>query len=216
MTYQEFPQYSVSERVADGAVHVLSIGASLAGVITLYVIATGSLPTSSLVSLAVYAVGLLAVFCFSAAYNLTGVSPVKAVLKRIDQATVFFKIASTYTPFLVVKLAAWPATGFLAVIWSVATFGMTTKLFFPGRLNRTSYVLYLALGWCGVFMLFPLFGAFSNRTLLLLLAGGILYTIGVAFHLYRGLRYQNAIWHVFVLGGAGCHYAAVYDAVGLG
>lgn len=216
MTYQEFPQYSVSERVADGAVHVLSIGASLAGVITLYVIAAGSLPTSSLVSLAVYAVGLLAVFCFSAAYNLTGVSPVKAVLKRIDQATVFFKIASTYTPFLVVKLAAWPATGFLAVIWSVATFGMTTKLFFPGRLNRTSYVLYLALGWCGVLMLFPLFGAFSNQTLLLLLAGGILYTIGVAFHLYRRLRYQNAIWHVFVLGGAGCHYAAVYDAVGLG
>lgn len=216
MAYQEFPQYSVSERVADGAVHVLSIGASLAGVITLYVIAAGSLPTSSLVSLAVYAVGLLAVFCFSAAYNLTGVSPVKAVLKRIDQATVFFKIASTYTPFLVVKLAAWPATGFLAVIWSVATFGMTTKLFFPGRLNRTSYVLYLALGWCGVFMLFPLFGAFSNRTLLLLLVGGILYTIGVAFHLYRGLPYQNAIWHIFVLGGAGCHYAAVYDAVGLG
>lgn len=216
MRHHDFPQYSVSERMADGVIHVLSIGASLAGVIALYVMAAGSLPPSSLISVSIYAVGLFAVFCFSAAYNLTGVSPVKAVLKRIDQATVFFKIASTYTPFMVVKLAGWPAAGFLTLVWSVATFGMTTKLFFPGRLNKTSYVLYLALGWCGVLMLFPLFGALSERTLVLLLAGGILYTVGVVFHLYRGLRYQNAIWHVFVLGGAGCHYAAVIDAVGLG
>ncbi|MCR9137737.1 MAG: hemolysin III family protein [Alphaproteobacteria bacterium] len=216
MTHHDFPQYSVSERMADGVVHVLSIGASLAGVIALYVMAAGSVPPASLISLSIYAVGLFAVFCFSAAYNLTGVSPIKALLKRIDQATVFFKIASTYTPFMVIKLAGWPATGFLAVIWSVATFGMTTKLFFPGRLNRTSYVLYLALGWCGVLILFPLFGALTVQTLLLLLAGGILYTVGVAFHLSKALRYQNAIWHVFVLAGAACHYAAVIDAVGLG
>jgi len=216
MNGHDFPQYSVSERVADGIVHVLSIGASLAGVIALYVMAIGSVPLPSLVSLSVYAVGLFAVFCFSAAYNLAGISPVKAVLQRIDQATVFFKIASTYTPFMVVKLAGWPATGFLAVVWSVATFGMTTKLFFPHRLIKTSYVLYLALGWCGVLMLVPLFEALSDRALLLLLCGGILYTVGVVFHLYRGLQYQNAIWHVFVLAGAGCHYAAVIDAVGLG
>jgi hemolysin III len=215
MTYHEFPQYSISERVADGVIHVLGVGGSLVGVIALYVMASGSLPAASTFSLSVYGIGLLAVFSFSAAYNLAGVSPLKAILRRIDQATVFFKIASTYTPFMVVKLAGWPATGLLAVIWSVATFGMTTKLFFPHRLTKTSYVLYLLLGWCAVFVFIPLFGALSSRSLMLLLAGGILYTIGVTFHLWRGLRYHNAIWHGFVLGGAGCHYAAIMDSITL-
>ncbi len=216
MTHGDFPQYSLPERLADAIIHVLGIGASLAGAVVLYVMMAGSLPAPSAASLWVYAIGLVAVFGFSAAYNLTGVSPVKAVLKRLDQATIFFKIASTYTPFMVVKLAGWPATGFLALVWSVATFGMTTKLFFPNRLVRTSYVLYLALGWCGVFMLLPLFNALSETTLWLLLAGGLAYTVGVVFHLSRRLPFQNAIWHAFVLAGAGCHYAAVIDAVGIG
>ncbi len=213
MNDPEFPQYSRSEQIADGLVHVLSIGAAVAGVVFLLLMAIGSLPAASIASVSVYSVGLVAVFCVSAAYNMIGVSPLKAPLRRFDQATIYFKIASTYTPFMAVKLAGWTGGGFLALVWSVATFGMTTKLFFPNRLKKTSFALYLVLGWCAVLIFLPLLGALSMRTLLLLLAGGLLYTVGVVFHLWDGLRYQNAIWHGFVLGGAGCHYAAIMDSV---
>ena len=211
----DFPQYSLAERIADGAVHVVGIGASIIGVVALYMLSVGAVPAISIASISVYSVGLVAVFSVSAAYHLTGASPLKAVLQRFDQATIFFKIASTYTPFMAVKLAGWWGAGFLAVVWSVATFGITTKLFFPNRLIRTSYVLYLGLGWCAVLIFVPLLGALSATTLWLLLAGGILYSVGVVFHLWEGLRFQNAIWHAFVLGGAGCHYAAIVDSVAL-
>ena len=213
MTDPEFPQYSRSELLADGIVHVLSISAAIVGVVVLFLFAAGSLPAASFASVAVYSVGLVAVFCVSAAYNMVGISPLKELLRRFDQATIYFKIASTYTPFMAVKLAGWTGGGFLALVWSLATFGMTTKLFFPNRLKRTSFALYLVLGWCAVLIFLPLLGALSTRTLLLLVAGGLLYTIGVLFHVWEGLRFQNAIWHVFVLGGAGCHYAAIMDSV---
>ncbi len=213
MTDLDFPHYTLSERVADGVVHIVSIGAAVVGVVALLLLAVGSLPVGSIAGITVYCIGLLAVFSVSAAYHLIGVSPLKGLLRRFDQATIFFKIASTYTPFMAIKLAGWTGAGFLAVVWSVATFGMTAKLFFPNRLMKTSYVLYLALGWCAVLILMPLFDVLTMRTLLLLLAGGLLYTIGVVFHLWEGLRFQNAIWHGFVLGGAGCHYAAIMDSV---
>ena len=131
MTDPEFPQYSRSELLADGIVHVLSISAAIVGVVVLFLFAAGSLPAASFASVAVYSVGLVAVFCVSAAYNMVGISPLKELLRRFDQATIYFKIASTYTPFMAVKLAGWTGGGFLALVWSLATFGMTTKLFFP-------------------------------------------------------------------------------------
>ena len=106
MNDPEFPQYSRSEKIADGIVHVLSIGAAVAGVIILLLLAIGSLPAASIASISIYSVGLVAVFCVSAAYNMIGVLPLKALLRRFDQAAFYFKIASTYTPFMP---SSWPA-----------------------------------------------------------------------------------------------------------
>ena len=203
----------VLERLADGHIHVLGVTASIVGATALLVMAIGSLSAMSILSLAVYSIGLVAVFCFSAAYNLVSSPPLKAILRRFDHAAIYLKIAATYTPFALVKMGGWPGLGLLALVWAVAAFGLTTKLLFPGRLVRTSYVLYLALGWAVVIALNPLVAAVSNRALLLLGTGGALYTIGVIFHLWHRLRYHNAIWHAFVLCGSSCHYAAVVDAV---
>ena len=103
--------------------------------------------------------------------------------------------------------------GLLALVWLVAAFGVVIKLRFPKHLVRTSYVLYLAQGWAVVLALGPLAAAVSDRVLVLLGIGGVLYTVGVVFHLWHGLRYHNAVWHGFVLAAAGCHYAAVMSAV---
>jgi hemolysin III len=215
MTFHDFPQYRRDEIFADGCVHVFGIGAALAGVIALFIAAAGSAPALSIASLIIYSVGLVAVLSFSAAYNLVGDSPLKGFLRRFDHASIYLKIASTYTPFLLVKLHGWEGPGLLAAVWAVALFGITAKLFFPERLKRTSYVLYLSLGWCAVLIFPPLLTSLSHVAMVLLAAGGIFYTVGVVFHLWEKLRYQNAIWHVFVLLGAGCHYAAVMTSVAL-
>ena len=105
------------------------------------------------------------------------------------------------------------ASGCSAPCWGIAVLGAAAKLIMPAQFVRTSYVLYLAQGWAGVFLLQPMLAALSTTALALLLIGGVLYTVGVVFHLWSRLPYHNAIWHGFVLTASACHFAAVLDAV---
>lgn len=208
-----FPQYTPGERIVDFWIHMLAIVASAIGVVVLLVMAVGTLPATSVMSVALYGAALLGVFCCSAAYNLVSRHALKAMLRRLDQAAIYVKIAATYTPFATLKMAVWPGAGLLAVVWSAAAFGLTLKLWFPERLIKTSYVLYLAQGWAVVFVIQPLAGVVSNLTLTMLCTGGILYTVGIVFHFWHSLRYHNAVWHAFVVAGSSCHYVAVLDSV---
>jgi hemolysin III len=207
-----FPEYTVGERVADGCIHLVGVVASLAAAATLITIAILYLPPLSTLSIAVYCTGLVAVFGFSAGYHLVGRPGLKAILRRFDHAAIYVKIAATYTPFALVKMGGLAGFGLLGAVWAVGLFGVAAKLFWPAQLVRTSYVLYLVQGWACVAALQPLSGALPTRALILLVLGGALYTIGVAFHLWHTLRYHNAIWHGFVLVAAGVHYAAILDA----
>jgi predicted membrane channel-forming protein YqfA (hemolysin III family) len=99
--------------------------------------------------------------------------------------------------------------GLLTGVWLTAGFGVVLKLVLPGRFDRVAVVLYLLLGWSGVMVYGSVIASLPSLTLWLLAAGGVLYSMGVIFHLWRSLRFQNAIWHIFVLLAAGCHYIAV-------
>ncbi len=208
-----FPQYTNAERSADFCIHVLGISGSAVAVAVMLSMAIGTLPTSSAVSLSVYSVGVVAVFVCSAAYNLVNNHGLKDILRRVDHAAIYVKIAATYTPFAAVKIGGWAGGGLLTVVWLVAAFGLTLKLLFPERLMKTSYVLYLAQGWAALLVLNPLVTSVSTLSLAMLGIGGVLYTTGVVFHLWQSLKYHNAIWHGFVVCGSGCHYVAVMDAV---
>jgi hemolysin III len=208
-----FPQYSLGERIADGCIHVLGISASLVAATALIVIAGYSMSAASIAAVAVYSSGVVAVFAFSAGYNLIGWPPLKAILRRFDHAAIYLKIAGTYTPFAVLKMGSLQGYALLAVVWAIAIFGVANKLIWPGHLVRTSYVLYLAQGWAGLIAFVQLTAAVSSVTLALLLAGGLLYSTGVVFHLWERLRYHNAIWHGFVLAASACHFAAVVSAI---
>lgn len=208
-----FPEYTIGERVADGVLHVIGVIASVVAAVVLVVFAFYHLPSLSFVSLAIYGVGLVAVFGCSAAYHLINRPRLKAILRRFDQAAIYVKIAATYTPFAIVKMGGLVGYGLLGSVWAIGALGVATKLLWPERFVRTSYVLYLALGWSGILVLVPLTLAVTPSVLLLLAIGGCLYTIGVAFHLWSKLRYHNAIWHAFVLAASSFHFAAVADAV---
>jgi hemolysin III len=135
-------------------------------------------------------------------------------LRRFDHAAIFLMIAGTYTPFILIKMHTPWGLGLLAVVWTMAGIGIAIKLFAPRYLEGLSTALYLVQGWAVIAAWEPLMSAMPGRVLTLLVAGGVLYTIGVVFHLWERLPYQNAIWHGFVLSAASCHFAAVLFVVG--
>lgn len=199
----------LAARRTDGFVHV--IGLTLCPLAALYLIiqvaATGG--GLALAAAAVYCVGMLATFGFSAAYHFTSEPILKETIRACDHAAIFVMIAGTYTPFALFAVGGHLGWGILALVWLLAVCGVQLKLFWPRRWDRSSVLLYLIMGWIGLPAVGTLFDTLPGPTLALLGVGGILYTFGVGFHLWDRLRFQNALWHLFVLSAAGCHYVAV-------
>lgn len=205
--------YTIRERIADGAIHAIGVFGGLVAAVILLAMAYPALPVPVSASLSVYAVAMVAMFGFSAAYNLIDVPAWADRLRRFDQAAIFAKIAGTYTPLALVKIGGMTGTGLLIGVWSVALFGIVGKLSSSRRWERTTIVLYLALGWVGVLAISAMLETLEPVSLILLFAGGILYSVGVIFHLWSSLPYQNAIWHLFVLVATASHFLAIVWAV---
>jgi hemolysin III len=203
--------YDRSEIVADGVIHAVGVSLGLIGAVIIIVIASQATTFVTIVSILIYAVGLLAMLGFSAAYNMWPISPTKWILRRFDHSAIYLLIAGTYTPFMAQLKITLASGGLLAGVWITAALGVVLKLVLPGRFDGMAVVLYLVLGWSGAMFGAPLIASFQTSTLWLLAAGGALYSIGLLFHLWRSLRFQNAIWHAFVLLAESCHYAAVLD-----
>ena len=182
-------------------------------VVPLVVLATRTAGTSELVSIIVYGVALLTSLVVSAAYNLWPISPLKRILRRIDHSAIYLLIAGTYTPFISQLKGGLEPLFWLAGIWGTSLLGIVLKLRFPGRFDRSSVVLYILIGWSGVMAYDDLVAALPVSTLWLLGIGGVVYTVGVLFHVWESLPFQRAIWHVFVLTAALCHYGAVLDCM---
>jgi hemolysin III len=206
-------RYDLSEIIADGIVHGVGVVAALIAVTILIFYATVWGTAGALAASWIYGIGLVASLGISFAYNIWPHSPVKWVLRRFDHSAIFVLIAATYTPFLVAALPDELVLGNLVGIWAVALFGIVLKCLWPGRFDRLAILLYLAMGWSGVMLYSRLHDTLSLATLVLILVGGIIYTTGVVFHLWERLRFQNAIWHGFVVTAAGVHYAAVLTCV---
>ena len=205
--------YDGPEIIADGVVHGLGLTLAVIGSGTLLVslvMQRGDASTAA--AHAIYCTSLLVTLGASAAYNLWPVSPVKWFLRRVDHAMIFGLIAGTYTPFLA-RIGSIETTVMLAAIWTASLSGMVLKLLGVGRREWLTTVMYLIVGWSGIATLGLIVASLPGASLALLLTGGALYSGGVAFHHWRGLRFQNAIWHMFVLGGAACHFVAVVLAL---
>ena len=205
--------YDRAELIADGVVHGIGI---LAGIIaaTVLVVLTAVYATAlDIVAVSIYVAGLLSMLVLSATYNLWPVSPTKWVLRRFDHSAIYVLIAATYTPFIAGLKDSVFAIAVLIGVWCVAIFGIVLKLGWPGRFDRIAVGLYLALGWSGLMLYDSVVAALPNVALWLVLAGGALYSLGVIFHAWQRLRFQNVIWHCFVLLGAACHYTAVLSLV---
>jgi hemolysin III len=205
--------YTRTEIIADGVVHALGLALGVAGTITIVVLTLNSSHDVKIASALLYTGALLSVLTISAAYNLWPVSPWKWRLRKFDHSAIYLLIAGTYTPFLLQTPMNRSSFALLVWVWTVACIGIALKLLLPGRFDRTSIGLYLLLGWSGVAAYDSVVAGLPSFTLQLLAAGGILYTVGVIFHAWRGLRFQNVVWHAFVLVAMACHYVAVLETV---
>ena len=205
--------YDRTELIADGVVHGIGIIAGIVAATVLVVLTAVYATAVDIVAVSIYVAGLLSMLVLSATYNLWPVSPTKWLLRRFDHSAIYVLIASTYTPFIMELKDSVFAIAVLIGVWCVAIFGIVLKLGWPGRFDRVSVGLYLALGWSGLMLYDAVVAALPIVALWLVLAGGALYSLGVIFHAWRRLRFQNVIWHCFVLLGAACHYTAVLDLV---
>lgn len=200
---------SRAEYIADAVVHLVGLAFAVGACATLVVMILLDPVLPRAASLALYGFGLVAMLGCSALYNMTTHAALKARFRRLDHAAIFVMIAGTYTPFALMVIGGIWGIALLAFVWSIALAGVTVKLFFPLRFERISVATYLLLGWTVLAAFQPLLDGASLAALVLLLLGGGLYSIGVVFHLWERLPFQNAIWHVFVLAAAACHYAAI-------
>lgn len=205
--------YDRAELIADGVVHIIGVFSGLVAATVLIVLAAVFASAYEIASVSVYATGLLAMLGLSAAYNLWPISRRKWLLRRLDHSAIYVLIAATYTPIFAQLQDRLFGLSLLAGVWGIAAVGIFLKLFFPGRFDRISVGLYLAMGWSGLIAYDAGLSSLPRIALWFIVAGGALYTLGVIFHAWRRLRFQNVIWHCFVLLGAACHYTAVLDIV---
>jgi hemolysin III len=189
-------------------VHVLGISAALVAVPALIALTVSwNASGISVAAASIYGTTLLAMLTFSGLYNMLDQSAWSGVLRRLDHAGIYFKIAGTYTPFTLTTGA--PSVGLLTTIWSAALVGAVPKLVNPSRFRWPALALYLLMGWAGVFAGSTFLSTLGPAVLTLILAGGLLYTAGVVFFLWEKLPFHNTIWHIFVLTASGLFFAAV-------
>lgn len=200
--------YSRAEVVSDAAVHAVGLVAALIAVAVLLVLAGswfGSVGV--MLAAAVYGASLIGMFVCSALYNLFAPPAWRDVFRRVDQSAIYMKIAGSYTPFAV--LTGTHMGYFLTGIWGAAVAGASLILFGSERMRRPALMLYLAIGWAGLFAGRPLVAGLSPAGFALVLAAGTVYTSGVVFYLWERLPFHNTIWHLFVLTASFVLYAAV-------
>lgn len=205
--------YTRAELVVDGVVHVLGLVVAIAAGSVLLAFSILETAPEVAPALVVYVGSLVAVLGVSLAYNMWPVSPIKMLLARFDQAAIFLFIAGTYTPFLAVLGGTTTGVLMTTFVWGASLVGVALKLIVPERFGRLAIALYLAIGWSGILVFQSLAQTLPATTLWLLLAGGVTYSLGIVFHLWEKLKFQNAVWHVFVVTGASLHLWAVIDCM---
>jgi hemolysin III len=199
-------------READKWVHIVGLVLAVAGGGTLFGLSIGFGTVGQVFAVAVYAICLALMLSFSIAYNMSKPGQ-RPFLRRLDHAGIFLMIAGSYTPFTTQSLTGAWSVGMTLAVWILALAGVAGKLFLPGLGRGVWVALYLALGWIVIIAIGPMVAAVSMAGMILLAIGGLVYSAGVMFYVRKSLHYRRAIWHGFVLAGAGVQYAAILTGV---
>lgn len=203
-------RYTQREEYANIATHALGALLSVAALVLMVVYAMREGDPYHIVSVSIFGATLILLYIMSTLYHSIQEPKVKHVFRVFDHSCIYLLIAGSYTPFTLVTLrGGWGWTLF-GVTWGLALCGVVFKIFFTKRFNFLSTMMYIALGWSVLIAIKPVLENVPPGGVFWLVSGGLLYTFGTIFYLWRRIPYHHAIWHVFVMGGSFCHFLAVF------
>lgn len=202
--------YPHREELANSLTHGLGVALSIAGLVLMVVFSSRFGDAWHVVSTAIFGATLVLLYTSSTLYHSFRGERIKQVLQKIDHAAIFLLIAGSYTPFVLVTLRGPWGWSLFGVVWGLAIVGVALKFWHAGRFRLVSTLIYIGMGWLVLVAFKPLSAALPAGGLRLLIAGGLCYTGGAAFYLWKSLPYQHALWHLFVMAGSACHWAAVF------
>jgi hemolysin III len=197
------------EETINALTHGLGALLSLGGLVVLVILASRHGDAWHIVSCSIYGATLVLLFASSTLYHSCRSERTKHICRIIDHSSIYLLIAGTYTPFVLVNLRGSWGWSLFGVIWGLALAGIVFQIFFVSRFRLVQVVIYLAMGWLVVIAFKPLLTRVPLPGMIWLLAGGLCYTAGVLFYLWKKLPFHHAVWHLFVLGGSVCHYFAI-------
>jgi hemolysin III len=202
--------YSVGEELANTITHGIGAILSILALVLMVILAVTQSSVIAVVSASIYGASMVLLFLASTLYHSFKHPGIKSSLKTLDHCAIYILIAGTYTPFMLISLqGAWGYT-MTAIIWSLALFGIFFKIFYQHRFPKLSLFTYIAMGWLIIVASTEMMAKVPMGGLVLLAAGGLVYTLGTVFYVWERFPYNHAVWHLFVLAGAGCHFFAIY------
>lgn len=210
MTEELTSRYSRREEYANIATHAVGVLLSIVALVLMVVFAAENGDPYFIVAVSVFGGTLILLYLMSTLYHSFRHPKVKHVFRVFDHSCIYLLIAGSYTPFTLVSMrGGWGWTLF-GITWGLALCGIVFKIFFTKRFNILSTLMYIALGWLVVVAAKPIIASVPTGGIVWLFAGGMLYTSGVVFYVWRRVPYHHAIWHLFVMAGSFCHFLAVY------
>ena len=206
---QTIEQYSSLEEIFNSITHAIGALVSIAGLVLLIVFSSIYGNSSHVISCTIFGFTLVLLYTASALYHSFRKPNLKHIFKILDHSCIYILIAGTYTPFLLLTIKGVVGWSMFAFVWSLTVIGVLFKVFFVHRFNIVSTIAYILMGWIIIFAIKPLFQALPVGGLVLLICGGLAYTLGTIFYAWSRLPFNHTIWHLFVLTGSVCHFCAV-------
>jgi len=207
--YNSIPRYSLREDFANSIIHGVGFILSIIGMCVLIAFASIYGNAWHVISCSIYGSTLVFLYTASTLYHSIQLAKAKRVLRVLDHSTIFLLIAGTYTPFTLVNLRGPWGWSLFGVIWALAVIGILFETTMLRKGAIVSVAFYVAMGWVVVVAIKPMLSLVDTGGLVLLLLGGVAYTTGVVFYLWRQMPYNHAIWHVFVLAGSALHFFSI-------
>lgn len=203
-------QYSPPEEMTNIISHAIGLVLSTVALLLMLIRASESGDTLHIVGAAIFGFSLIALYAASTLYHSAKDPKARSRLRINDHATIYILIAGTYTPFTLITLNGWVGWTVFGVSWAMATAGVILKLFFTGKYNVLSTLMYVLMGWIIIFAIKPLINSLSSEGLFWLIAGGVAYTTGAVIYSFEKINFNHVIFHLFVLLGSFCHFISVY------
>jgi hemolysin III len=202
-------EYPFAEEIANAVTHGLGAALAACALCVLVVLAARHGTARHIVGCAVFGTTLVVMYVASTLYHSIPHARAKAILQMLDHAAIYLVIAGTYTPLMLVNVGGAWGWSLLALVWVAAAAGITLRAAFGRRAHVVRVALYIVMGWVGIIVFRPLLASVGVNGVALVLGGGSVYTVGVAFYSWQRLPYHHAIWHLFVLAGSVLHFLAV-------